>query len=175
MSLDFNQDHFALFGLPRTFALDAQRLDRVYRDIQAQVHPDRFAHAGEAERRLAMQWASRVNEAYQTLKRPFERARYLLSLHGVDAMDPRDTSMPADFLMQQMAWRESLAEAVEGGDPAALLGIETELRAHAAALQGELAHRIDAAQDYPGAAGILRKWRFIDKLLEEAGAAHESL
>ena len=57
---------------------------RAYRDIQGQVHPDRFAHAGEAERRLSMQWATHANEAYQTLKNPLERAQYLLQLAGHD-------------------------------------------------------------------------------------------
>ena len=45
-------------------------LDRAYRDVQAQVHPDRFVNATEAERRASMQQATRVNEAYQTLRNP---------------------------------------------------------------------------------------------------------
>lgn len=73
-NLNFNRNHFDLFGLPQAFALDTARLDQAYRDIQAEIHPDRFAHAGESEQRLAMQWATKVNEAYQTLKKPFERA-----------------------------------------------------------------------------------------------------
>jgi molecular chaperone HscB len=169
--MDFSQNHFALFGLPVAFELDAERLERAYRDIQAQIHPDRFAHAGEAEQRLSMQWATRVNEAYQTLRKPFERARYLLQLNGVDALDPRDTSMPADFLMRQMAWREALADA--GGDSGALARLEDELRAHAAELRAELAQQIDRRRDWPAAAATLRKLRFMDKLLEEIEAAYE--
>lgn len=53
--------HFDLFGLPPTFAVDRDRLDDAYRTVQAQVHPDRFAAAGDAQRRLAMQWATRAN------------------------------------------------------------------------------------------------------------------
>ncbi len=48
-NLEFSKNHFDLFGLPHAFALDAERLDKAYRDIQAQIHPDRFAHAGESE------------------------------------------------------------------------------------------------------------------------------
>ncbi len=169
--MDFAQDHFALFGLPVAFDLDAERLERAYRDIQAQIHPDRFAHAGEAEQRLSMQWATRVNEAYQTLRKPFERARYLLQLHGVDALDPMDTSMPADFLMRQMEWREALADA--GGDAGALTRLEDELRAHAAELRVELGLQIDQRRDWAAAAATLRKLRFMDKLLEEIEAAYE--
>lgn len=169
--MDFSQDHFALFGLPEAFALDAERLERAYRDIQAQVHPDRFAHAGEADQRLSMQWATRVNEAYQTLRRPFERARYLLQLHGVEALDPRDTAMPADFLMRQMEWREALMDAA--GDAGALTRLEDEIRAHAGELRDELVSQIDHRQDWAGAAATLRKLRFMDKLLEEIEAAYE--
>ena len=108
-----------------------RRLDQAYRGIQAEIHPDKFAHAGDAEQRLAMQWATRVNEAYQTLRKPFERARYLLELHGIDAMDAKNTAMPADFLMQQMEWREALMEARAGKDIAALQALENELKAQA--------------------------------------------
>ena len=175
MSLDFTRNHFDLFGLPRSFALDAARLDQAYRDIQAEIHPDRFAHAGEAEQRLAMQWTTRVNEAYQTLKKPFERARYLLLLQGIDAMDPKNTAMPADFILAQMEWREALEEARGSKDGDALGALEQTLKTRSRALQAELADLLDARQDYPGASDALRKLRFMDKLLEEVGAAYEDL
>lgn len=175
MPLDFTRNHFDLFGLPQSFALDAARLDQAYRDIQAEIHPDKFAHAGESEQRLAMQWTTRVNEAYQTLKKPFERARYLLLLNGVDAMDPRNTSMPADFILKQMEWREALEEARGTRDMAALEALERNLKAEARDMQAQLAEQLDARRDYPRASDTLRELRFMDKLLEEVGAAHEDL
>src|SRR5262245_49100286 len=103
--------HFELFGLAPAYALDAGRLEQAYRDIQARVHPDRFAHAGDAERRASMQMTTQVNEAYRTLRSPVLRARYLLELNGVDTAFETDTAMPKDFLMQQMELREQLEEA----------------------------------------------------------------
>src|SRR2546427_1707938 len=103
-------NHFELFGLEPVFALNADSLDSAYRDIQAKVHPDRFAHAGDAERRASLQWTTRVNEAYRTLKDPLQRARHLLELRGVDVAFETNTAMPADFLVQQMALRESRSE-----------------------------------------------------------------
>jgi molecular chaperone HscB len=173
--MDFNQNHFELFGLPVAFGLDVQRLDEAYRELQAKIHPDKFAHGAEAEKRLSMQWTTRVNEAYQTLKKPFERARYLLQLQGVDAMDPKNTAMPPDFLMQQMEWREALAEAAKSKDEAALQQLEQDLRTQARALQAELARLIDTDKHYPQAAEVLRKLRFMDKLLEETNAAYDDL
>ena len=84
MTLDIKQNHFKLFGLTEGFRLPLEQLDQVYRRLQAEVHPDRFIHAGENERRMSMQWAMHVNEAYQTLKKPIKRPGYLLSLHGID-------------------------------------------------------------------------------------------
>ncbi len=175
MSLDFSRNHFELFGLPISYAIDAERLDKAYRDIQGEIHPDRFAGAGEAEKRLSMQWTTRVNEAYQTLRKPFERARYLLLLQGVDALDPNNTVMPPEFLMQQMEWREALADAVAAGDVAGLQAVERDLGAHAKALQAELAKLLDERRDYGRASETLRKLRFMDKLLEEIDTAYETL
>ncbi len=175
MSLDFSRDHFDLFGLPAVFALDAERLDKAYRDIQAEIHPDKFAHAGESEQRLSMQWTTKVNEAYQTLRKPFERARYLLALNGVDAMDARNTSMPADFLMQQMEWRESLEQARAGKNMAALRALEKELGEYARVLRDQLGVLLDVQRDFVRAGDTLRKLRFMDKLQEEIDAAYDEM
>lgn len=171
--MDFSRDHFALFGLTPRFALDAARLDQAWRDVQAEIHPDRFAHAGEAEQRLSMQWATRVNEAYQTLKKPFERARYLLDLQGIDALAANNTAMPPAFLMQQMAWRETLADAAQTRDMSSLQALEKTLRTESAALQAALAVQLDETRDYPLAAETLRKLRFMDKLREELDSAYD--
>ncbi len=173
--LDFNRNYFELFGLPPAFALSRESLEHAYRDIQAEIHPDRFAHAGEAEQRLAMQWTARVNEAYQTLRQPFERARYLLELQGIDAMDARNTAMPADFLVQQMTWRERLEEARAAKDLVALQRMEAETRTQAEQLERQLAELLDERHDYLQAAEVLRKYRFLDKLLLEIDAAMEAI
>ncbi len=173
--MSFNQNHFELFGLKPAYALDRGELERAYRDLQARIHPDRHASAGEAAQRLAVQWTARVNEAYQTLREPFERARYLLSLQGIEAMDTRHTAMPADFLLQQMQWRECLEEARAQGDADALQRLEREARGQAAALEGDLARLLDAERNYPQAAEVLRKLRFVTKFLEEIEEAHEAL
>ncbi len=173
--LDFSRDHFALFGLPASYELDGARLDQAYRDIQSEIHPDKFAHAGDAEQRLSMHWTTRVNEAYQTLRRPFDRANYLLQLQGVHAMDANNTSMPMDFLMQHMEWSEELADARAAQDVAALDRMEKTLRNEAREFQARLAEQIDQKHDYPAAGETLRKLRFTDKLLAEVGAAYEMI
>ena len=169
------QNHFELFGLAPAFALEAEALERSYRDIQSKVHPDRFAHAGDAERRASLQWTTRVNEAYRTLKDPLQRAKHLLELRGVDVAFETNTAMPADFLVQQMALRESLEEVVQTKDAAALDTLRKNLASEKRALERRIGESIDAKKDYACAAGLVRKLMFLDKLDTEIGLAYEAL
>ena len=169
------QNHFELFGLKPGFALDGAALEAAYRDIQARVHPDRFAHAGDAERRASMQWTTRVNEAYRTLKNPVARAQYLLELHGVDVGLETNTSMPREFLLEQMELREALERAGDAKDATALDALRVGLRREMRTLEGSLAEAIDARRDYAGAAGPVRKLVFLERLRAEIDLAYEAL
>jgi len=164
--------HFELFGLAPAFGLETEALERSYREIQSQIHPDRFAHAGAAERRASLQWTTRVNEAYRTLKDPVQRAKHVLELHGVDVAFETNTAMPPEFLMQQMELREALEEAK---DAAQLDDLRKQLRSSRASLESEIAEAIDAKKDYAGAAGLVRKLQFLDKLDSEIDAAYETI
>ena len=157
------------------FQMDLARLEHSYRALQAQVHPDKFSTASDADRRMSMQCSTHVNEAYQTLKQPISRARYLLSLHGIDTQEETNTAMPADFLMEQMEWREAIGEATEAADAAALDQLASKLRQATQQLHAELAQQLDQQQNYAGAAGAVRKLRFLDKLREEINDALENL
>ena len=52
MNPEFSRNHFELLGLPVAYSIDAIALDNAYRELQGRVHPDKFASAGEAERRV---------------------------------------------------------------------------------------------------------------------------
>ena len=164
--------HFELFGLAPAFTLDLPRLDAAYRDIQSRVHPDRFAQAGDAERRASMQMTTRVNEAYRTLKSPVRRAAYLLGLNGVDVAFETDTAMPSDFLLQQMALREQLEEAK---DSRALDLLQERLSSEKRSIERQLEQIIDVKKDYSGGKPLVRKLMFFERLGEEIDAAHEAI
>lgn len=119
--MDLNSDHFALFGLPINYAVDLSLLGERYRDLQRDFHPDRFAHKNEREQRLSVQYAAKINEAYETLKSPLLRARYLLQLEGRRDRSETTTIRDHDFLLQQITLRESIAEIAEVADPQAAL------------------------------------------------------
>ena len=175
--MDFNVDHFTLFGLPRLFRLDASVLDARYRELAAPVHPDRFAQAGDAERRLSLQWATRVNEAYQTLKSPLMRAQYLLSLAGHDLAAESNTAMPPEFLMEQMEWREAVAEARQARDQGELEQLYHRVKQRMTDRYAQLAESLDDRNDQALAADRVRRLMFLEKLLidiDEAMAALEA-
>lgn len=160
------QDFFSLFGLPRQQGLDGERLDALYRDIQARVHPDKHAHLSDSDKRLAMQWSTHVNEAYQTLKDPLQRARYLLRLAGHDAHLETNTAMPTEFLMTQMEWRETVAEAKEAADAEALDDLQRRLRKDIKVEHESLRALLDT-NDLDGAALQVRQLMFQEKLMQE--------
>jgi molecular chaperone HscB len=168
------QNHFDLFQLPARFTLDMGALDSAYRDVQGQVHPDRFVNATDAEKRVAMQWATRANEAYQTLKNPMKRARYLCEQNGVDLQTESNTAMPLDFLMQQMEWRDALGEARAGRDADALDALDAQVKAERKSRLDVVGRELDAG-DYQQAAQGVRALMFLDKFGEEVDHAFEAI
>ncbi len=168
-------NHFELFGLAPAYALDTDALERSYRDIQSKVHPDRFAQAGDAERRASLQWTTRVNEAYRVLKDPVQRASHLLELHGVDVAFETNTAMPPEFLVQQMELRETLEEAAGTKNGTALDDMRKRLSEQKTQIEKQIADSIDQRKDYPGAAALVRKLQFLDKLGSEIDAAYEEI
>ena len=169
------QNHFDLFGLTPAFGLDKEVLEKAYREIQSRVHPDRFAHAGDAERRASLQWTTRVNEAYRTLLDPVQRAKHILELHGVDVAFETNTQMPSDFLLQQLELREELEAATARKDAAGLDALRARLRAERSILEKRIAEAIDREKDFAGSAGQVRKLMFLDRLDAEIDEAYEEI
>ena len=172
---EFSRNHFELLGLPVAFAVDAAALDRAYRELQGRVHPDRHASASEAQRRVALQWAARANEAYRTLRSPVDRARYLLGLKGYDTGEESNTSMPPDFLMQQMEWRESVEAGRAARDARSLERLRGEIEASRAEMHALLARALGADRNYDAGCSLVRKLRFLDKIEAEIDDALEAL
>lgn len=160
------QNHFELFHLPQRFGIDMIALDMAFHEVQNQVHPDKFASAGDAEKRVAMQWATRANEAYRTLKSPLKRAAYLCELNGADLQTESNTAMPRNFLMQQMEWREALGDAKAAKDIPALEQLEKELRVVRQIEVARIGGMLDT-QNFEHAVQGVRQLMFLEKFGEE--------
>lgn len=169
--LDFSKNHFELFDLPVSYRVDGDGLAERYRALQHALHPDRFVAAGDREKRLSMQASIRVNEAFQILKDPLQRAVYMLSLHGDDPGGERETTRDMGFLMEQMELREALSEVKDQSDPILAVGeILDRLSAQSRALVSQLEQLLDQSseQDLVAAREAVRKLQFVAKCRHEA-------
>ena len=175
MQIDFSKNHFELFHLPVAFTIDLLALEHAYREVQREVHPDRFANTAGAEQRLAAQWSTQVNEAYRTLKSPLARGRYLLKIHGHDTEEETNTSMPLDFLTQQMEWREAVVAANAKQNSGRLDELSREHAKEEKRLFVLLAAQLDDARQQFAAKETVRKLRFLEKLGEELSDALSQL
>jgi molecular chaperone HscB len=158
-------DYFALFQLKPQFKIDRQALESAYLTVQQKVHPDMHAQASDSDKRVSMQLSALANSAYRTLMNPIQRGLYMCSRNGVDPQLETNTAMPANFLMQQMEWRETLDDLRD--QPSALDQLYKEVEDTRASLLKEVEHAIDAANDFDLAAKQLRALLFIDKFSTE--------
>ncbi|MBX3609776.1 MAG: Fe-S protein assembly co-chaperone HscB [Hydrogenophaga sp.] len=155
---------FEIFGLPERFDVARGELDARWKALQQTAHPDRHASADAQSQRQAMQWSVRINEAYQRLKDPVQRAAYLCERRGAAIDAERNTAMPGDFLMQQLAWREALDEANDAGSLERLADeVSTARRGRLLALQQAL----DINDDAPEAARQVRALMFIERFAQD--------
>lgn len=168
MSSTLTQNYFQLFSLPERYRLERSELDVHYRELQRSVHPDRFASAGAQERRLSVQQAAHINEAYATLGDPLKRGRYLLELRGQAGNDSQGTHQDAEFLMQQMELREALAAVRGQADPlSALDTLARQIRAQYRALEADLAAAFDDSDDPQQALTLVLRMQYFTRLQNE--------
>lgn len=170
--MNLQDDDFELFGLPGRFQQDRAAIDARWKELQREAHPDRFAAQGAAAQRVAMQWSVRINEAYQRLKDPLKRAAYLCELRGAAINAENNTSMPADFLMEQMAWREALDEAQGEHD---LDGLQQQLDAARMARLAAIARLLDDEADAAAAAQQVRALMFVERFASDVAARFDQL
>lgn len=155
-------DPFSLFRLEERFALDEDRLKIVYQTLMRKVHPDQFAGRSAQEQRVAAQWATRIEESYETLRNPVKRASLLCEKAGASIEAETNTSMSMDFLMRQMQLREAL-EAAHGDD--AKKAVLDSVKAEHDAVLSDLARAIDEDKDWKRAADLTRRLMFYRRML----------
>lgn len=169
------KNHFELFGLPVAFEIDLEDLSLRYRDLQRAVHPDRFANASDLEKRLSLQQTALINEAFQTLKSPLPRARYLLQLNGI-TLDDNSTAMDPGFLMEQMELREEVGEVRSKDDPFAELNkLRDRIEGKERDLVESLRQLFNSGDDLENGKDLVRRMQFMQRLLSELDELEETL
>ena len=171
--MSLTDNHFQIFDLAVSFEINQEELARRYRAMQTAIHPDKFANAPDQERRLATQKAAQANEAFQTLKEPLARARYLLKLQGIDLNAETSVAMDTTFLMTQMELRETLEEIKQGAQSMDFLNhFLSNVEQHIEDLKEGLNHQF-TDNDFQAASDSVRRWQFFTRLYEEALALEE--
>jgi len=169
------KNYFELFDLPVSFEVDQETLSLRYRDLQRAVHPDRFASASDQEKRLSVQQAALINEAFQALKSPLPRARYLLELNGI-TLDDNDTNMDPSFLMEQMELREALADVRGKDDPfGELNSLRDRIESKERELVESLQQLFNDGNDLEQGKDLVRRMQFMQRLLGEVDELEEDL
>jgi len=170
--VNLSANDFELFGVPEQFAQDLAQIDARWKDLQREAHPDRFAAQGTAAQRIAMQWSVRINEAYKRLKDPLKRAAYLCELRSAPIDAENNTAMPAEFLVEQLEWREALEEARTAADVESLESQLMKSRSEALQRIGSL---LDDQQDAKAAAQQVRALMFIERFADDVDERAEQL
>jgi molecular chaperone HscB len=176
--IDFSKNHFELFELPVSYAVDSELLSSRYREMQRVLHPDKFANAPDQQRRLSMQAAARVNEAYQVLRDPMLRAKYLLLLQGVDMDAKQSTTQDMAFLMEQMELREKLEHSRSAEDPYQVIDeLKRDIKKRLDVLVEQMTGKLDpiSAEHLEAAEELVRKMQFLQKLHHDAESLEAEL
>src|SRR5262245_26242640 len=92
LPLGRQRDYFAFLALPRQLGLDAGDLERPFRPVRRQFHPDYVYPGPPAERRASLERSSYLNDAYRTLRNPAARLEYLLGVEGLAPKGPEEAS-----------------------------------------------------------------------------------
>ena len=166
-------DYFAMFGLQPSFELDTQALAATYRELAKDMHPDRFTNASAAQQRQAVEQAAQLNDAFQTLKLPTQRALYLLRQQ---ADLPEETTIEdGEFLFQQMEWREQLETLQEQADIDALAPFVRELKQARNEIDTAFSSCLNDPQQRENAERLARRMQFLDKMFYEVRQLEERL
>jgi len=165
--LKLTSDFFELFAIPVAWQVDGSQLQSRYLKLQQEFHPDRYASHSDTEKRLAVQAASLINQAYDTLKSPLKRAQYLLELKQIDASQDSHVTSDGAFLMEQIELREALSEVRDSADPFAALdslreGVESSYTEQQNQFQAQY-----QSSDFDHAFNTVAKMQFSSKLLDE--------
>ena len=159
------QNYFELFNLPEKFEIDLEMLQENFRAIQKEIHPDRFATSSENEKVQSIIKSTLANDAYQTLKSPIKRAKYILSLHK----SVEKITLPPDFLMQQMEWEEHF-ETIEKNS-SELTEFKSTINKKYKEYSLLISTQIDDDQNWSDAVISIDKLYFIEKLLQKINKA----
>lgn len=164
---------FELFDLPVQFEVDNEKLSANYLSLQKALHPDNFSSGTSAEQRQAMQKSAQLNDALQILKDPVQRAEAMIAIHTGESQDiEQKSNNDIEFLMQQMQWREELAQIESAKNDQDLTAFTKQIEQENQQFVKQLAESLEK-QEWNTARQLCDKLRFTKKLMTEIERVEE--
>lgn len=172
------KDPFDTLGLEPTFDLDRDALAVRHRTLSAELHPDRYVGRPASERRMALDRAIEVNEAFRALRDPIRRAEHLLKRNGVPVGERVEPKASPSLLMEMMEVREELAEARAAKDLDRIAALGDAMRGKRRAIEEDLTVGFREASSAEAHAALLPKLgelRYVHRFFEELEAIEDEL
>ncbi|MDI1448096.1 Fe-S protein assembly co-chaperone HscB [Polyangium sp. 6x1] len=172
-------DPFQTLGVEARFDLDPDELARRHRDLSRALHPDRYAGAPAAERRLSLSRAIEVNDAFRVLKDPIRRAEALLRRAGVPVGETAEPKPSPDLLMEMMERREELGDARRRKDLVAVRALTEAIRVREREVLASMGRQFAVSDPDSTKLAVvlpeLGELRYLRRFLDEASAIEEEL
>lgn len=150
-----------MLGVPAVFAIDPAVLDDRMKQLQRQLHPDKFVLCSEQEKEISAARSSEVNAAFRVLKQPLARAATLLEIHG-DPITEGSHVDDMEFLMETFEMNEAVEDCEGDADAAVALAADIQAKVDA---QVEAITVCFDADDLEGAKSATIKLRYYSNSL----------
>ena len=160
-----NLDHFAKFNLPVKFDIDPDDLEDKYLNFQLKFHPDKLISDPDSEDKIKSSIA--INEAYQILQNPINRAEYILKLNGITIdNESKDLNKnlapikPTQKTLEEILLLQEQIEELKNQEQ--ILELKTTLESQIKAILEKISKLLDTRQ-FSSAATTLIKAKYLEK------------
>lgn len=166
------QNGFKVFGIDQKFNINTRKLQQEMRNMQRILHPDRFVNANHRVQHMSNYLCAVVNDYYELLCDPYERAKHLLALVENKTMQDIDRELDKvqvgkEFLTRMMEIQEKLDVYTKSSQlelEKLLLQVHYEL--------GDLIKELDrdfANKDHKAIYDKLGQLKFLNNIYKKAG------
>ncbi len=151
-----SRDHFEVLGLDRLLCVDDTLLSKHYYKLSRLYHPDFHQNAPPSARVASLRRTAAINDAYNTLRDPFQRGKWWLEFVG-GSMD-QDISVPQELVALVFEVQDELSDLGDGNDP----GLESSVRDHRRKVDELIERRLSELDD------VFARWDILPE-----GATHD--
>lgn len=153
--------YFSLFNQPESYDIDQQKLNKLYKNYQRLIHPDKFYRSSNEEKIFSDKVTTCVNEGFKTLSDPIKRGEYFLGLKNIKF----DKDVPPDFLMDVLEIHEQIDSTKETSELVKLFQqIQQRIKNESSTLASCLKIVDGQVKDPKGAGASLSKLKYLQRI-----------